>query len=346
MDPSENEEEIARLKFKGALNQEPSPEDLEAYYSENILPIYGITQEPTWEHHIQTDPDSFLHLFTIGETRYALAFDDYPSGFSVGGEAAVTTVKTKDGAEILAVSSPYDKYIENAFGYFKLFKVTDDAEFVSLVAYLENDYKKLLDKWHQESRHIVSISRDILQLAETASANHDGTALYSLGNFVGTLIFLDAVDNNIDLTKLAEYIKILNDAEFGYETYSEEQKERLAEEIYRTLAHDAIATIMHKEYAAKNLGQPLTLASAIYVKQDGDATSGITVNLFFDKSGVVYPRDHFINEEVKQYMLLHPYISEMDIADNMPETLRDYRLVAGSVTTQKIFRRELEYINL
>lgn len=345
MNHSENEEEIARLEFKGVLNQEPSPEELEVYYSENILPAYGITDKPIWERHVKTNPDNFLHLFTIDDTHYALAFDDYPSGFSVGGEAAITAVTTKNGTEILAVSSPYDKYVENAFGYFKLFKVIDNAQFISLVEYLENEYKKLLDEWHEESRHVIYASRDILRLVETASANHDMAALYSLENLVDALVYLNAVDNNIDLEKIKEYIKILHDAEFGYEIYSEKQKEQVADAIYRTLSYEVNQSIKYIEYDAKNLSDLVVLVFAMYAKKNLDSTAGISVSLLLDGDSINYPRDHFMNEELKQYFALNPYISENNIEQNMPAKLGDYELVAGSVTTQKIFRRELEYIS-
>lgn len=342
MEPSE---EIARISYSVTVWQEFSTEELESYFVEHILPHYGITQQVQWQSHIKTHPDNFLHVFTVKDTRYALAFDDYPSGFSIDGEKFIHAIKDENGIELLSVSSPDSKYAENITGYFKLFRIINDGEFSNHVSFLINQYEKLLDEWQNDSKHLVSLSRDLLQMAEIASANHDTTTLHSINNFVDTLIHLDAVDNSIDLAKISQYISILIDAEYGYELYSEEQRKQISQDIYSILSREVSSSIKNLEYGIKNLGQTLVLVNAMYARQDGDVTSGITVSLLVDERGVSYPRNHFVNDEIKLYMLRNPHISVKNIEDNMPESLAGHRLVEGSVSTQKIFRRELGYIS-
>lgn len=36
--------------------------DLEKYYQDAVLPEFGITQQASWERHVKTNPDNFLHI--------------------------------------------------------------------------------------------------------------------------------------------------------------------------------------------------------------------------------------------------------------------------------------------
>jgi|GEM_PF-6436740 len=71
--------------------------DLGSYYEDFILPDSGVARPIEWVSHVKTGPDNFLHVFNSGDIKYTLAFDDYPSDFSVVGEPCVKTVRLENG---------------------------------------------------------------------------------------------------------------------------------------------------------------------------------------------------------------------------------------------------------
>ena len=338
---------IKSIEYDEVITPHPSIEKLENYYATFIIAQYKLPYKNiVWVDHVATGPDNFLHVFTIDDTQYALAFDDFPSGFSVENDKSVETIKFDDDCDTLAASLPSDNYIENVTGYFKLFHVVDDKRFATVLDLCILQYKKLREKWSNDTSRLVIIARDLVQLAETASDNHDQTALYSLRNIVDSFVDIDAVDNSVDLSLVASYIDLLLDADFGYEMHSEEEKDDVADRLYRALAMDIENKIQTNEYTIDGLGNMLTLASAIYAKEEDGKTSGVTATILFDGDKITYPRDHFINNELRSYFSENPYISESNIEYHMPEKLADYKLVAGTVEVQHIFRRELEFIYL
>jgi hypothetical protein len=327
--------------YEGSIN---NPPDLETYYQDTILPEVGIKQPVVWERHVKTDPDSFLHIFTAGDVKYALAFDDYPGGFSVDQDTSVKPMQLTNGEKILHVNTENAKYIENITGAFMLFQVVNADGFEKLIKYLEVSYENLQRQWRSESRSTITIARDILQLAETASSNHDSSALHSLQNLMETFVYLDVEDNTVEIALLGDYIKILLDAEFDYEFYTPEDKKKVQAEIYKTLSREAQNTIAIQKYEAGNLEQTVRLVNAMYARHRGEMTEGIAIAIVFEGERITYPLDHFMNSELKKYFAENAYITKNNIEHHMPEMLQDYRLVKGSVLVQDIFPRELEYI--
>src|SRR5690606_2467619 len=98
--------------------------------------------------------------------------------------------------------------------------IINESSFANLLDYVQASYEQLQRKWHSEPGQLVTVARDILQLAETASKNHDSTALYSIENILNMFIYLDAQDDTVDIDTLREYIQTLLDAEFGYESFT------------------------------------------------------------------------------------------------------------------------------
>ncbi|HET8884531.1 MAG TPA: hypothetical protein VFM68_03605 [Candidatus Saccharimonadales bacterium] len=326
--------------IKTLLNQA----SLENYYTDFVLPEFGMTQQPIWNRHVKTDPDNFIHLFSVNNIQYALAFDDYPSGFSVEKDTSVTPVQLHNGESILHVDSPYDTYRENVTGYFMLFKVINDGAFEHLVDYIEAAYEELQQRWRVESSSFVDMTRDILQLAETASQNHDKSSLYALQNIIEAISAVGVVNNGVELETLEEYTKILLDAEFGYEHFTTHDRERVASEIYGTLSKELQNTITIQKYESGHLGQTVRLVNAMYARIDDGMTEGITATVVFDDEKITYPTDHFINEELKKYFSENNYISRSNVDQHMPDNLGEYRLVAGTVHVRDVFRRELHNI--
>lgn len=314
---------------------------MEKFYEEFVLPEFSITSRPVWGQHIKTHPDNFLHMFTVGDVSYALAFDDYPSGFSVDNDESVRSVKLPDGDEILTINTEDGAYTENITGSFMLFQIINEPAFARLLDYVQASYDQLQRKWHGESERVVAVGRDILQLAETATKNHDVGALYAVENIIDTLIHLDAQDNTVDIETLREYVKVLLDAEFGYEFHTEEDKDRLAGELYKSLSVDLQNTMHIRKYEVENLGMTERLVSAMYAKKEGEATKGISVAVVFTNESRRYPLDHFINEDLEQYFRDNSFIGKDNIEHLMPKELQGYRLVEGSVLVRDIFAREL-----
>lgn len=318
---------------------------LEQYYHEFLLPQFGIADTPKWERHIQTDPDNFVHVFSIGDTTYALSFDDYPSGFSVAGEAFVRTLKCEDGSDMLSVQARGDRYYENITGYFMLFEVRNDKAFSAHMDYLELAYRKLRSEWRNDSGAAVAVSRDILQLVEVAAHNHDSKSLYALQNIVDGFSHSGAVDNNLEFEDLSDYIAVLIDGEFGYELYDEAEKKRRENTIYTNLAREVNYKIIKNRYSAQNLGQMVTFVTAMYSKREDKVVEGISISFVIDGDKIEYPNVHFMNDELQKYLEEQPHISNRNIAKILPLQLGEYSLVQGSAEVSNIFRREIEYMN-
>lgn len=226
-----------------------------------------------------------------------------------------------------------------------LFQVVDPDGFEQLVDYVEASYSKLQRQWRNEQRDIVAIARDVLQLAETASRNHDSSMLYSLQNIVEAFVRLDVDDNTIPIDLLEEYVKILLDAEFAYEFYTPEDKKRVGDEIYKLLSKEVRDTIKIQKYETSTLGQTVRLVSAMYAKVEGNTTKGMSVTIIFEGEKMTYPTDHFANSELRKYFSENSHVNRNNIEHHMPKLLHGYRLVEGSVCVQDVFPRELEYIS-
>ena len=309
------------------------------------MPEFGISQQVAWERHIKTDSDNFLHIFTAKGFKYALAFDDYPSGFSVARDSSVKHLKLANGEEILHISASKDRYIESITGSFMLFQVIHTGDFVKLVDYLEASFDKIQIQWLSNSKNTEVIARDLLKLAETASQNHDSRALYSLNNIVESFVGLGAEDNAFPLRLIDTYIKILVDKEFDYEVYSIDEKGQVADEIYNRLSKEIQGTINIQKYEVANLGETVRLVGAMYARVKGNRTEGITATIVFEDGVIKCPITHFINKDMKKYFIENTYINKNNIEHNMPTMLQDYRLVEGSVHVSDVFLRELGFIS-
>lgn len=322
----------------------PDAAQLTAFFEKNIMPLYEIEGVLEWHASIQTNPDSYIHGFTLKGTRYALAYDDYPGGFSVYGDACVQPMKLADGHEVLHVATDDNRFEMNITGSFMLFRVIDEKDFDNRLKYLEMKYAKLLEEWHG-SGGTVAIARDIVQIAETAACNHDTTTLYSLQNIVDAYVTYDIQDNTVDMSLLKEYIDILTDSEVGYELYDQATKDTISKQLYKSLSREPNHQVAAAKYLAEDIGEAITLVSAVYGKETKGTTSGITAVFTISGSDIEYPLEHFINSELKNYFANNHLISASNIQYHMPEMLAEYKLVKGTVETKKIFKRELQYIS-
>ena len=322
----------------------PDATQLTAFFEKNIIPLYDIKGALEWQASVQTNPDSYIHGFTLKGTRYVLAYDDHPSGFSVYGDACVQPMKLVDGHEVLHIATDDNQFEMNITGSFMLFRVVNEKDFDNRVEYLQMKYTKLLEKWHG-SGGTVAVARDIVQIAETAAFNHDTTTLHSLQNIVDAYVTYGIQDTTVDMSLLKEYIDILNDLEFGYELYDQATKDAVSKQLYKSLSREPNHQVTAAKYLAGNIGRTVTLVSAIYGKEVEGTTSGITAVFTMSGSDIEYPLEHFINSELKNYFANNHLISASNIQYHMPEMLAEYKLVEGTVEAKKIFRRELQYIS-
>lgn len=332
-----------KITYNKKLPQTISNNFLEEYYEEFILPQFNLEGSPKWKRHTHTGPDNSLHTFSIGSVRYALAFDDYPSGFSVDGESFVHAMRCKNGDNTLYVEVKDDKYIEGLTGYFMLFQVADDKAFDTQMDYLELAYKHIQEEWEGDSKQLVSVTRDMLQLAETAVANKDWQSLHSISNLIDAFDTLDALNNDATFSDLKEYVRTLDDTELGY-TVDEDARKRARANVYSQLSKETQYHITASRYAAQNLGTTVTLVTAMYAEKTTDMTSGTSVFIVIDNGVFVYPLNHFLDDELKNYFRKHPEVNKANIKSLMPHQLGKYTLVEGLTEVRQLFRRELDYI--
>ena len=318
--------------------------DLDDYFQTFILPEFGNFASVEWQDHMQTHPDNFIHIFMSGGKKYVLAFDDYPSGFSIEGDTSVEVIGLSDEENFLHVITQSDKYAENVTGYFMLFSVVNATQFDTTIAYLRASYEQLQRKWISESKHTVLVARDVLYLAETAAKNNDSRALYSLRNIIDLLASTDAEDTDVPLDLLRTYLDHIDDTDEGYQTYTKEEKEQAAADVYSRLSKEVSDTLTIQKYNTAHPGGTVKLVSAMYVKTTNTTTEGISIRILLSDDDIQYPTDHFINDALRHYFEQNPQINRHNIAHNMPDTLQDYRLVEGSLYDREVLLRELAYI--
>ncbi len=333
-----------KIIYDKKLPSDVSSEFLEKYYTNFILPLFNLKGTLKWKRHIQTGPDSFMHTFLIGDIQHVLVFEDYPSGFELNGEKYVHVLHCKNGDELLLVDNPDGKYVENVTGAFMLFQVLDDEEFDVQTNYLELSFKHLRDEWENESKHLVAVTRDILQLAETAAANKDWKSLYSISNLIKAFDTLDAFNNDISFSELKTYVDTLDDTELRY-SFDEKNRKHARDAVYSRLSREAQYQITSSKYTAQNLGTTVTLVTATYAQKTADVTSGVSVVIVIDNGFFTYPMNHFLDPELQDYFRNNPDIDKIYSALSMPYRLSEYTLVEGSVDIQQLFRRELEHIS-
>ena len=330
------------------LPWQPTDEELIQAHNVFVASYFGITDTITWEPYTQTNPDSFVYVFTANNQRYALAYDDYPSSFSDLGSSRgfAKALRTKEGGLVLNIQKRDESFSMGVVGAFMLFLITDDEAFDDHLYAAKKSY----EKWREESGGVEIntnyYARDILQLAETAAENHDMSALYSLQNIMELLVDNNIDDSSVNASLLSQYVKILLDAEFGYEFSSPEEKQSVGDKIYKALSQESQLTIDSQKYTAKNLGDTVTLVSALYSRDENGVTSGLTASVVVKGRAFEYPLSgHPLNGYLDEYFSEMQFITDVNIADHMPEKLDGYTLIAGTVEVQKIFRRELPYLN-
>ena len=328
-----------------AVYDGPTDIPIQQYFQDFVLPKFAIAGDVEWQRHIQTDPDNFVHTFIVGGTRYALAFDDFPSGFSVKHSKFVHAIRYSKTNDVLAVRHENGKYFENITGYFMLFEVAHDHDFDAYMEYLEMEYSDLRKRWDKEEKTFITVSRDIVQLAQVASINHDTVSLYSLRNIVDGYMHVEAIDNNLNFSVLYEYLEVLIDKEFGYEMHDESELKKLEDQIFAELGREPNHVIARNRQIASSMGQMVTLVTAMYIKRDKYTTSGISIALVADNMVIEYPMNHFLDGELREYFANNRYINESNIGQHLPANLGEYSLVEGSVAIHHIFRRELGHIS-
>lgn len=333
-----------KIIYDKKLSHDITNEFLEKYYTKFILPLFNIKSAPKWQRHIRTSPDSFMHTFSIEGIRYVLVFEDYPSGFGFNGEKYVHVLHCKNGDKMLLVDNPDGTYIENITGAFMLFQVLDDKAFNLQVDYLELSFKRLCDEWESEPKQLVAVTRDILNLAETAAMNKDGESLHSISNLVKAFDTLNVFNNDISFSELKMYVDTLDDTEMGY-SFDEKIRKHARDAVYSRLSLEAQYRVALSKYTAQNLGTTVTLVTAMYAQKTANVTSGVSVAIVIDNGIFTYPMNHFLDSELQDYFRNNPDIEEVLSAYEMPHHLGEYTLVEGSVDVRQLFRRELKYIN-
>lgn len=328
------------------LAYNPSDEELESWYEEFLLPLFGIDTKVTWLSHTQTDPDNYVHAFRAGDRAYALAFDDYPSGFSdlQKPNGFTKVMRTIENTTMLHLESPHDPYSVNAYGYFMLFEITDQGEFDTRMNYLHGTYTE----WHNQSSDEVQttfVARDILELAETASFNKDSSALYRIGSIIDAFIEHGIEDGTVEMKLLKEYVHILEDAEYGYEVTSPEQRKAVGDKLYEALSKESQFAVAKVKYAAEDPGTIATLVTAAYARKEKGVTNGVTAAFVMQEKDIAFPLpDGILVPSLKKYFAENDFIQESNIEHHLPNTLGDYTLVEGTPEIRRIFLRELPYI--
>lgn len=318
---------------------------IEKYFDTFVLPLYGVNHSGRWLAHYQTDPDSFVHIFTYDNEAYALAYDDYPSEFSISDEDFVEPVKLPNGAYILSVTHPQNKFAINIIGHFILFKILDKNKFDIRISQLVDEYEEWSAEAGFNTKTLISVASDVLYLAENASQNKDAYSLYALSNITDALIFANAQDNNIDLQDLRQYIEYLSNTDPYYKTHDPQDEEELREKIYSSLSASTNEHLQKQRQIAKKLGPPIQLITVMYARHDGKDTEGTSITIVTDGDDIQFPVSHFLNKELRAYLADNLYITARNIDDNFPSELGDFTLVEGSISVRKILRQELAYVS-
>ncbi len=329
------------------LAYNPSDKELESWYEAFLLPLFAVEGTVTWLSHTQTDLDNYVHAFNVGDRAYALAFDDYPSGFSDLQKSTSFTkvMRTIENTTMLQLESPYDRYTVNASGYFMLFEITDQHEFDTRMNYLHRMYIEWQNQ-HEEVSRTVYVARDILRLAENASFNNDSLALYGIASILDAFIDNGVEDGVVEMKLLKEYIQILMDAEDGYEVTDPEQQKTVRDTLYKALSKDTQFAVTKVKYIAEDPGSMVTLVTAAYARKEKNVTSGVTAAFVMQDTTVTFPLpDGILVPLLKEYLAENDYIQESNIKYHLPDMLGEYTLVEGTPEIRRIFSRELPYIN-
>ncbi|MGO3702195.1 MAG: hypothetical protein ACTJG2_03350 [Candidatus Saccharimonadales bacterium] len=338
------------------------------HYTENWRLLDGALEQfidlpPTLKlvQYICITPDSFLWKIASDETVYYLYVEDYIEGLvsvresvaAYAPEGVVLTflpakksvaLENSTSDQEASIHQPSGKEHEIATfsresGYDSVFLMKSDEAVNDVIS----DHAKFKEMAYDYRS--VPIARDVLQLAETASLNHDSAALYSVQQLVGTFQFFNDKDAIVSIDDLKLYIDILLDAEYDYEFHSETERKQVGDALYRQLSRQAQDTITANKHTAKELHQTVVLVTAMYAKREADMTRGTSIALIVSGDSFEYPKNHFLNDELRTYLKENAYISEMNIQYHIPEQLDDYMLVEGSEETRRIFRRELGHIS-
>lgn len=186
--------------------------------------------------------------------------------------------------------------------------------------------------------------RSLLRLAESAQKAGDDELV---GVALAAAEILAQNDPPIDMAPVLAYLQALTSrCKHCYMPASEDELARLRSLVMRELARHNISLIEQNDQKALRLPPMVRLVTALYIRQEGDMTEGVSIAFIIDQAGALeFPRKGPLIPELQRYCAEHR-VTQDDIVDYwLPEQLADYRLMAGSISVQHILPEELQELN-
>ncbi|MDO4780954.1 MAG: hypothetical protein Q4A34_00975 [Candidatus Saccharibacteria bacterium] len=181
--------------------------------------------------------------------------------------------------------------------------------------------------------------RHLLRLAEAArKAQDDDLARTAL---VAAEVL--ARDNPpVDIAPILEYMQALTSrCDHCYMIGTDTDPAVLRQRAVKALAQHSGSHVVANDQKVLQLGPMVRLATAMYVRRDGEMTKGVSVAFVIDeKDAVQFPRSGPLINELQEYFDdgNPPY----GPGNWFPGGLAGYRLIAGSVEVQQILPEELQ----
>lgn len=186
--------------------------------------------------------------------------------------------------------------------------------------------------------------RSLLRLAESAQQAQD----YDLARAVlAAAEVLAQNDPPIDMAPVLAYLQALTSrCEHCYMPASEDELARLRSLVVQELARHNISLIEQNGQKALRLPPMVRLVTALYIRQEGDITEGVSIAFIINQAGALeFPRKGPLMHELQRHCAEHQVVQD-DINDYwLPEQLADYRLMAGLISVQYVLPEELQEMN-
>lgn len=186
----------------------------------------------------------------------------------------------------------------------------------------------------------IQCLRPLLRLAEAAQrAQDDDLARTAL---VAAEVL--AHDNPpIDMTPILAYMRALTSScDHCYMTCDDAELAALRHQAMKDLAQYNESRIAANDQKVLRLGPVVRLATAMYVRQEGDMMKGVSVAFVIDENGVVqFPRRGPLIDELQEYCD-NGNPPPRGLTHWLPNELAGYRLMAGSFEVQEILPEELQ----
>lgn len=183
--------------------------------------------------------------------------------------------------------------------------------------------------------------RPLLRLAESAQQAQDD----DLARAVLAAAEILARDNPpVNMAPVLEYMRALtSECSHCYMVRSKDELTALREKMAQELARHNVSLIERNDQKVLHLPPMVRLVTALYIRQEGRMTEGVSIAFTIDQAGVLeFPRKGPLIPELQRYCAEHQVVQD-DINDYWPpEQLADYRLMVGSVSVQRILPEELQ----